>query len=216
MNYFKRFKVGFCILAVFFLFPIFIYAQPILSESETIVGQTVSGEEVDAMGFKEFICYRDFFRVKVPAEWEQYEEILMADETKEYGIDLKGPANKDGAFTSITIIYYGPDHGRMTMEKFIELNAHEDESLKIEGEKYGEITSVVVAGETASQFDTTDFLFLPIYAVEQMKIPMLNRTIVLKGKKGGFYVLEYSSPEDSFAQYLRIFMDVLASFNPKA
>lgn len=215
MNYFKCSKVGFCILVILFSFPIFIYAQPILGESETAVGQTISGEEVDASGFKEFICYRDFFRVKVPAQWVQYEEILMADETKEYGIDLKGPANKDGAFTSITIIYYGPDHGRMTMEKFIELNVHEDKSLRIEGEKYGKITSVVVAGQPASQFDKTEFLFLPIYAVEQVKIPMLKRTIVFKGKKGGFYVLEYSSPEDSFAQYLEIFEKVLASLDPK-
>lgn len=179
-------------------------------------GQATAANETASPELTEFICHRNFFRVNVPSDWVQYEEIMMADETKEYGVDLKGPANKDGAFTSMTLIYYGPDHKRFTAEKFLKLNAYEDAGLKIEGEKYGKITDVVVAGQPANQFDKTEFLFLPIYAVEQVKIPMVKRTIVLKGKKGGFYVLEYSSPKDSFAQYLKIFEDVLASFRPNA
>ncbi len=165
-------------------------------------------------GSEKFICYKNFFTVNIPTSWEKYEEILAADEEKVYGVDLKGPQNQEGAFTSISVQYYGPDHLMFQFaEKFIEANS----KVRIaEGEKVGPLTTATLAGRPARQFDRNVFLLIPPHAVTPKQIPMFERLIVLPGLKGGFYVLQYSSPEDLSKQYMEIFEKVVASFKPNA
>jgi len=172
--------------------------------------------EAKAAGlFEEFVCDMNFFKANVPTDWARHEEITQGRIAKAYGVDLRGPQNKDGAFSRISITYYGPDHRRFrSAEKFLELNATMTVvMLHVEGETIGPVSEVSVAGMTASQFDRRVFLFIPPYSVKSKKIPMFERLIVLKGKEG-FYVLEYSSPEDVANKHIKVFEQVVASFKP--
>ena len=162
----------------------------------------------------EFCCYKNYFMAKIPKSWVKYESIASGEVAKEYGVNLKGPKNKAGGFSSITITYYGPDHGYFTSaEKFLKLNADPRERMNLPGEKVGPVKTVTIAGRAASQFDQKIFIFIPPYAVDPVKIPMFKRLIILKGNKG-FYVLEYSAPEDIADESMKIFDQVIASFKP--
>lgn len=162
-----------------------------------------------------FTCDMNFFKAQVPSDWELNEEIITGRIEKVYGFDLKGPKNPEGAFTSITVLYYGPDHPRFhAPEDFIQVNR--DTSLSLPGEKDGPLTPVTVAGRAGQEFVRNVFLIIPPYAVEQKKIPMQERLIILPGIKGGFYTLEYSAPEDSYETYKATFEQILTSFKPNA
>lgn len=160
--------------------------------------------------FLPFTCYSNYFKVQVPADWKLYEDITAADAEKVYGMDVKGPANKDGAFTSITVLYYGPDHLLFkSPEEFIKANS----TPKGRGtaEKFERVTPADVAGKKASRIDRHVFLTLPS---RKEAIPMHELLFVLPVEKGGFFVLEYSSAEDVFDKYVSIFDVVLATFKP--
>lgn len=166
--------------------------------------------------FKNYTCHMNYFTAKIPKSWVRHENITAGEAAKEYGVHLRGPQNKDGGFTSISIIYYGPDHGRFnSAEKFLKLNSDPNESMPLPGETFGLVETVSIAGRSASQFDKKTFIFIPPYAVEPVKIPMFERTIVLKGNEG-FYALTYSAPEDISGEYMEIFEQVIASFTPNA
>jgi len=162
-----------------------------------------------------FTCDMNFFKAQVPSDWELNEEITTGRIEKVYGFDLKGPRNSEGAFTSMTVLYYGPDHPRFhASEDFIEANR--DTSLSLPGEKDGPLTPVTVAGVSGQEFIRNVFLFIPPHAVEPKKIPMKERLIILPAAKGGFYTLEYSAPEDAYETYQSVFEQVLNSFKPNA
>ncbi len=166
--------------------------------------------------FKEFICRDDHFTVSVPSEWVSSEGAGDSAVTRECGVDLRGPQNADGAYVSVAVIYYAPDHGRFkSSEDFIRVNADADDPLKIAGESVTPVAPTKIAGRDAAQFERKTFLFLPLYSVDQKKIPMSERLIVVKGEKG-FYLLKYSSPEDLAEQYLPIFKRIIGSFSPKS
>ena len=166
--------------------------------------------------FERFICHKNHFTASIPSDWVSNEDIIDSDTTREYGVDLRGPKSADGAYVSIEVIYYGPDHGRFKApEDFIRVNADPDDPLKIEGESVTPVTAVKIAGRDAVQFDRKTFLFLPIYSVDQKKIPMFERLIVMKGERG-FYLLKYSAPEDLAGQYLPVFDKVAGSLKPNS
>jgi len=162
-----------------------------------------------------FVCDMNFFTAEVPSDWELNEEIIVGRAEKVYGFDLKGPRNPEGAFTSMTVFYYGPDHFRFhAPEDFIEANR--DTSLSLPGEKDGPLTPITVAGMSGQEFVRNVFLLIPPHAVEPKKIRMQERLIILPAAKGGFYTMEYSAPEDAYETYKAVFEQVLNSFKPNA
>lgn len=198
-----------CLTVVMFAMTGFCFTDQIYAETNV---SSANEKEV----FEDFICYNNYFTAKIPKSWVKYENIIGGEVAKEYGVDLKGPKNKDGGFSSISIIYYGPDHGYFTSaEKFLKLNADPHDSLSLPGETVGPVKTVSIAGRSASQFDRKEFLFISLYAVDQVEIPMFERLIILKGNKG-FYVLTYSAPEDIAGESMKIFDQVIASFTPNA
>ena len=164
--------------------------------------------------FENFICYNSCFTASIPSDWVRYEDIMDSEATREYGVDLRGPKNADGAYVTIDIIYYAPDHDMFkTAEDFIRANANLRETLKAQGESVTPVTTTQIAGRDAVQFDKKAILFLPFDSADPKKIMMFERLIIMKGKEG-FYLLKYSAPEDLAAQYLKVFDQVAASFKP--
>lgn len=165
-------------------------------------------------GFEEYICDGAFFKAQVPSVWRKTENITAGRQEKEYGADFTGPSNKDGAYARISLLYYGPDHGRMTLEKYLQLNSEPDPLLPVAGEEFGEVKDVKLAGRAAKTFDRKTFDFLPPYAVEQKKIPVYERRVVFPAGKGGFYVLAFHAPADISRELWPVFEKVLDGFSP--
>ena len=163
--------------------------------------------------FEDYICDGNFFTARVPKGWPKHESITAGRQAKEYGVDLKGPQGKDGAYLRISLTYYGPDHGRFkTMEKYIRLNTRP--AMPIKGEKYGPVSNIMAANRKGKQFERRAFEFIPPYAVEPKKVPVFERQVVLPGKKGGFYALTYHAPMDLAKENLPVFEKVMLYFKP--
>lgn len=162
-----------------------------------------------------FTCDGNFFKAMVPKDWGKTERISAGRQAREFGVDLKGPAGKDGAFSRISLTFFGADHPRFTtMDKYLGINAVPDPDLPIEGERYGPLTKVLVAGRSAKQFELNTFSFIPPYAVNPVKVPIYEKHIVIPGKKGGFYVLTYHAPADIAKANIGVFNAVVKSFKP--
>lgn len=202
------------LMAILFIVPSLAGAAEQTKKKEPVSAEAKNVATLAEERFENFICYNNYFTAKIPAGWNKYEDILDGEATREYGVDLQGPQNKDGAYTSITVIYYLPDHVMFqTVEKFIEVNANPNDYMNRHGETVTPVKEIPLAGTSASTFDRKTFLFIPPYAVKPNKIPMFERLIVLKAKEG-FYVLKFSSPEDSYPNYLGTFEKVVKSFKP--
>ena len=42
----------------------------------------------DKEGFKDFICHNNYFTAKIPKSWVKYEDIVLGEAAKEYGVNL--------------------------------------------------------------------------------------------------------------------------------
>ncbi|MHB0996409.1 MAG: hypothetical protein ACYC2I_08580 [Elusimicrobiales bacterium] len=165
-------------------------------------------------GFMEYTCDGAFFKAQVPSSWKMMENVTTGRQAKEYGADFAGPSNKDGAYTRISIIYYGADHARMTFEKYLDLNSKPDPLLPIAGEAFGQVQDFSLAGRAAKAFDRKTFDFIPPYAVNPKKVPVYERKVVLRGEKGGFYALTLHVPADISREFTATFDKVLDGFSP--
>lgn len=156
-----------------------------------------------------------FFTAPLPKGWEKSESISEGRQNREFGVDLKGPKSKDGAYLRISLIYYASDHPRFkTVEKYLRLNSRPDPTLRIKGEAYGPVTAVVVANRRGKQFERRTFDFIPPYGVDPKKVPVYEYRAVVPGKKEGFYTLIYHAPEDLRKENFGIFKRILAGFKP--
>lgn len=161
----------------------------------------------------DFTCDGDYFTAKVPKTWPKNESISMGRQAREYGVDLKGPKGKAGAYTRISLTYYGPDHKRFkTVEKYISLNSKPQ--MNIKGEKYGPVSNVMVASRNGKQFERRTFEYIPPYSVKPVEVPVFELQVVLPGKKGGFYALTYHAPMDLAKENMAVFDEVLLRFKP--
>lgn len=195
-----------CILLTMFITGL-VFANLLFADPEKV---TLAERET----FENFVCYNGYFTASIPTGWVRYEDIMDSEATREYGVDLRGPKNADGAYTSIVILYYAPDHDMFkTAEDFIIANSNLRETLKAQGESVTPVTTTQIAGREAVQFDKKAILFLPFDSVDPKKIMMFERLIIMKGKEG-FYLLKYSAPEDLKDQYLKVFDQIAVSFKP--
>lgn len=168
-----------------------------------------------AVKMENFVCDGGFFTAQVPAGWPKNEAISLRRQAREYGVDLKGPAGKDGVFTRISLTFFGPDHARFkTVEKYLNINSRPDPDFPVPGEKYGPLSVVLVAHRRAQQFELKTFTFVPPDGENPLKVAVYERHVVLPGKKGGFYVLTYHAPADIAKANLPVFEAVLAGFKP--
>jgi hypothetical protein len=162
-----------------------------------------------------FVCDGNYFSVKLPKAWPKTEMITAGRQAREYGVDLKGPKNSEGAYARISIIYYGANHRLVkTMDKYIRLNSGPDTSLPLAGEEYGPVRDISVAGRKGKTFEVKTFVFIPPYGVKPKKVPVLEKKVILPGEKGGLYVLIYHVPSDIAQANSQIFEKTLNTFKP--
>ena len=168
-----------------------------------------------AKDMESFTCDGAFFTALLPKGWQKHEAITEGRQNREFGVTLKGPKNADGAYLRISVLFYAADHARFkTADKYLNLNAYPDPTLKIKGETYGPVKAAVVAGRRGQQFERKTFDFIPPYGVKPKKVPVYEQRLVIPVKKGGFYVLSYHAPEDISAKNLPVFKEILKSFKP--
>lgn len=174
-----------------------------------------AGAGKTAAQMEKYTCDGNFFTAMVPKDWAKKENISSGRQAREFGVDLKGPANKDGAFSRISLTYFAPDHARFkTMEKYLRINAAPDPDFPVPGEKYGPLSAVLVGNRRAQQFELRTFSFIPPDAVEPLKVAVYEKHVVVPGLKGGFYVLTYHAPADIAKAGAGVFKAVLAGFKP--
>jgi hypothetical protein len=157
--------------------------------------------------FREFTCYRNFFTVTIPADWEAHEDNAAADAEKAYGVELKGPVSKEGVASRISVIYYGPDHLKFKgPEDFIKTKI----KLTI-GEEPPAVHPFQVAGYPATRIERHPVLTLSVL-VE--RVPMVEQFSVVPAKQGGFYVITYVVPERISYKSEDAISLVFATFRP--
>ncbi len=176
-------------------------------------GKTKEARGNAQAGFSEYSSEGGLFKAQVPSDWQSGSG-APGSGAAESSADFAGPTDLQGGRSWIAVTYYGPDHPRMTMAKFMELNSKMDPVLHLPGEVYGPVKDITVAGRAAKTFDRKTFDYVPPYAVHSIKIPVFERFTVVPGLKGGFYTIALHAPEDLADQLLPKYEKVVAGFSP--
>ena len=153
-----------------------------------------------------------FFTATIPSDWNKAEEIILGRQEKRYGVDITAPKMAEGAFTNISLLYFGPDHMMFkTYEKYISKN------LEMPRKKKGEQTTgpreLLFNGRKALSFEIQRYEAIPPGAPKPAKVLIYQKQIVIPAKKG-FYVVILESPKSAAKAYLGIFDKIGASFKP--
>lgn len=166
----------------------------------------------DTRPFEKFICDENYFTAMIPSDWEKQEEIILGRQEKQYGVDLTDLKAKSSAFSSISLIYFGPDHPRFkTPEKYIRVSL--ETRKKIKGETVTTPKDSVLNGRKVKFFEKLNYISVPPGAAVPKKVLMYEKYVIMPAKKG-FFVLSLQSPKDGAKAYLNIFDKITASFKP--
>ena len=166
-----------------------------------------------ANDFENYISDGNFFTVMIPQGWGKDEDITLGRAAREYGVSLIGPRGMKGTPVMITVLYYGDGkvtHGWIkSAEDFINLNSKPYRGQLLEGEEYGEVREITIAGRKAKKFDNKIFESVS----GSKKILIFYRFVVVPAAIG-FYKLQYEAPSDLTKKYESVFDKVINSFNP--
>lgn len=114
----------------------------------------------------------------------------------------------------ITILYYGDGKDThewiKSAEDFINLNSKPNRRPLLEGEEYGEVGEITLAGRKAKKFDRKTFVSI---SAGSKKILIFERFVVVPAAIG-FYKLQYEAPSDLAKKYESVFDKVINSFKP--
>ncbi len=168
--------------------------------------------ETEEQACEKFTCDGNFFTAMIPSDWEKAEEIILGRQEKRYGVDLTAPETAEGAFTTISLIYFGPDHVLFkTYEKYIAKN------IEMPRKKKGEETTgpreLIFNGRKAITFETQQYDSFPPGAANPASVLIYQKQIVIPAKEG-FFVMILESPKTVAKAYLDIFDKIGASFRP--
>ena len=162
--------------------------------------------------FEKFTCDGNFFTAMIPSDWEKAEEIILGRAEKRYGVDLTAPETAEGAFTNISLIYFGPDHLVFeTYEKYIAKNLEMPRKKK--GEKTTGPRELIFNGRKAITFEIERYEAIPPFAAAPAWVLIYQKQIVIPAKEG-FFVIILESPKTAAKTYLDIFDKIGASFKP--
>lgn len=173
-----------------------------------------AGDKTEVVNnFENYISDGNFFTAMIPQDWEKDEDIILGRAAKEYGVILIGPRGMEGTPVMITVLYYGDGkdtHGWIkSAEDFINLNSKPYREQLLEGEEYGEVREITLAGRKAKKFDSKRFESIS----SSKKILIFKRFVVVPAAIG-FYNLQYEAPSDLAKKYESVFDKVINSFNP--
>lgn len=169
--------------------------------------------------FVEYVSSGNYFKCNIPADWSVYDPGfgLSEEEKKVYGVTLFGPQNGSQVSTLISIHYYAPGNSlHKTMDKFVRIHSGSILGLEIEGQSYGKIRQIKIAGREAKTFERIDIRFIGERAINMPKVSIYENFIVIPARKDeGFYVLELSVPKEIKDKYKGIFEETVKSFLPE-
>jgi hypothetical protein len=148
----------------------------------------------------------------IPSDWDEQEEIVLGRQEKQYGVDLTDLKTKNGAFTSISLIYFGPDNLRIkTAEEYIGVRL--ETRKKVKGETTTTPKDSTLNGRKVKVFEKLNYISVPPGAAVPTEVLMYEKYVIMPAKKG-FFVLSLQSPKDAAKAYLKIFDKITASFKP--
>jgi len=173
----------------------------------------------------------EYFSCRIPARWwqEDYAFGLSAEEEKVFGVTLRAPESRMVP-VKISVRYYA--EGNLlykSLDHFVTLHA---QSIfgPFESDHYGPLTKATISGREAVTFERrkNEFVATPnledptedddsiVYERrERMATPIsVTERFIAVPAKSGFYVLRYSAPTEDFPEFVKIFEQVTASFEP--
>jgi len=169
-------------------------------------------KEPKEQAFEKFTCDGNLFTAMIPSDWEKAEEIILGRQEKRYGVDLTAPQMAEGAFTNISLIYFGPDHLMFkTYEKYIAKNMEMPRKKK--GEKTTGPREITFNGRKALTFEVQRYDSIPPGAAKPSYVLIYQKQIVIPAKKG-FFVMILEAPKSAAKTYLTVFDKIGASFKP--
>lgn len=172
-----------------------------------------AGDKTEVVNdLENFISDGNFFTVLIPKDWEKDEDIILGRTAKEYGVIVVGPRGMEGTPVMITILYYGDGKDThdwiKSAEDFINRNSKPYRGKLLEGEDYGEVREIILAGRKAKTFDRKTFVSI---SAGSKKILIFERFVVVPAAIG-FYKLQYEAPSDLAKKYESVFDKVINSF----
>lgn len=137
-----------------------------------------------------------------------------AAEKKIYGVDVTGPAGAEEVAPSISVKYYARGNTLFkSAEQFVRMNSRPIPGLGLAGDKYSSVTAIAISGRSGVKFERRSSDFAKPRQVENKKIPVFERYIVLPAREG-FYVLDYYCVFSEAKARLPAFEGVVKSFVP--
>jgi len=169
--------------------------------------------------FAEYVSSGNYFKCNIPADWGVYDPGfgLSAEEKKVYGVTLFGPHNGSPVSPVISIHYYAPGNLlHKTMDKFVRIHSESVFGLLSEGQSYGKVRRITIAGREAKAFERIDMRSVEERATNMPRVSIFEKFIVIPARKDeGFYVLKLSVPVEIKDKYTGIFEESVKSFLPE-
>jgi len=169
--------------------------------------------------FVEYVSSGNYFKCSIPADWSVYDPVfgLSAEEKKVYGVTLFGPQNGSPVSPVISIHYYAPENRlHKTMDRFVRTHSEPVLGFVSEGQSYGKIRKIKIAGREAKVFEIIDIRFIGERAINMPRVSIFEKFIVIPARKDeGFYVLKLSVPVEIKNKYTGIFEESVKSFLPE-
>ncbi len=166
-------------------------------------------------GLSEYTADGAMFSVRLPAAWSRSEALTARRQLRQYGVDAVGPGDNAGGYPRISVMYYAKGHKQFrTPEKYVAMNSRPSGFSPLKGEKFTAVGNARAAGRAAKKIEALRVEFLPPHGAKPKRVSFFQRQLVLPGRSGGFYVLEYYAPLDAAKKYLPLFEAVVGTFKP--
>jgi len=164
---------------------------------------------------EKYVSEGGYFKCVLPKGWPAVRSMGQpASAKKIYGVDLTGSAGTDGIAPSISVKYYAKGNTLFrSAGEFIKIHSKPIAGLGLEGDKYSSVTATTVSGRAAGRFERQKSDFAMPRRVENKKVPVFERYIVLPAKEG-FFVLSYYSVFSEAKAGLPVFEGEVKSFEP--
>jgi hypothetical protein len=165
--------------------------------------------------WEKYVSEGNYFKCTLPKDWRKVASLgQSSSEKKIYGVDVIGPAAAVGISPSISVKYYARGNTLFrSSDEFIKIHTRPIPGLGLDGDKYGPVTAITIAGRAAVKFERRKSDFAGPRRAENTKIPIYERYIVLQVKEG-FYVLNYYCVFSEAKALSPAFYGVTNSFEP--
>ena len=189
-------------------------ALPLLCSTACAAG-TKASAKAKAPQYAAYSLPGGHFSCEVPSGWEQRREADRDAEYKIYELELIAP--KSGKLpTVIFLSYYAKDNSDFkNYQNFLDRNSKNlFGETKNARELYEPVKETEVAGRKAYLLAREKLTYLHPQSKSEESAALKERLYVFPAKEG-FYVVRYSAEKPLFAQYLKVFEKVAASFKGK-